>query len=131
MKILAVSGGIDSVVMLDYLAHSSDEPLFVVHFDHGIRSNSHEDAKFVERLAKEYKLPFECGCAKLGADCSEAAAREARYRFLFDLAKKHSASICVAHHVDDDVIGLDDAFLDIVLAILGLDGRDVSVESLG
>ena len=101
MKILAVSGGIDSVVMLDYLARSSDEPLFVAHFDHGIRSNSHEDAEFVERLAKEYKLPFECGHAKLGADCSEAAAREARYRFLFDLAKKHSASICVAHHADD------------------------------
>lgn len=101
MKILAVSGGIDSVVMLDYLAHNCDEPLFIAHFDHGIRSNSHEDAEFVERLAKEYKLSFKCGRAKLGADCSEAAAREARYHFLFDLAKKHSASVCVAHHADD------------------------------
>lgn len=101
MKILAVSGGIDSVVMLDYLAHNSDEELFVAHFDHGIRSNSHEDAEFVEGLAKQYKLPFKCGYAKLGKNCSEAEAREARYRFLFDLAKEYSAAICVAHHADD------------------------------
>lgn len=101
MKILAVSGGIDSVVMLDYLARNSKEPLFVAHFDHGIRSNSHEDAEFVECLSKKYKLPFACAHAKLGKGCSEATAREARYDFLNQLAKKHSATICVAHHADD------------------------------
>ena len=101
MKILAVSGGIDSVVMLDYLTHNDSELLFIAHFDHGIRQNSREDAEFVERLSREYRLPFECGHAKLGKDCSEAEARAARYRFLSDLSKKHSATICVAHHADD------------------------------
>ncbi len=101
MKILAVSGGIDSVVMLDYFAHNCDDELLVAHFDHGIRQNSHQDAEFVERLAKQYQLPFVCEQAKLGAGCSEANARKARYDFLYSLAEEHSAIICVAHHSDD------------------------------
>ena len=101
MKILAVSGGIDSVVMLDYLAKNTSEELLVAHFDHGIRSNSHEDAAFVEQLAARYDLPFVCRSAKLGTSCSESVARSARYDFLKSLAKEHSATLCVAHHADD------------------------------
>lgn len=97
-KILAVSGGIDSVVMLHYL---KDEKPIVAHFDHGIRPNSADDAKFVERLAHEYGLRFELGQARLGENCSEADARAARYVFLRGLAKKYDGIICVAHHADD------------------------------
>lgn len=97
-KILAVSGGIDSVVMLHLL---KDEAPIVAHFDHGIRPNSHEDAKFVEKLASEYGLEFEMKHANLGANCSEATARAARYDFLRDLAQKYDGRICVAHHADD------------------------------
>lgn len=97
-KILAVSGGIDSVVMLHYL---KDENPIVAHFDHGIRSNSVDDAKFVERLAHEYGLQFELGQARLGENCSEADARVVRYDFLRGLAKKYDGVICVAHHADD------------------------------
>ena len=99
-KILAVSGGIDSVVMLHLL---KDEHPIVAHFDHGIRSNSHEDAEFVERLAKEYGLVFEVKHAKLGKNCSEATARAARYDFLQEVAKKYDGIVCVAHHADDVV----------------------------
>lgn len=97
-KVLAVSGGIDSVVMLHLL---KDEQPIVAHFDHGIRSNSHEDAEFVGNLAKEYGLRFEVMRAELGEDCSEATARTARYDFLRKLAEKNDATICVAHHADD------------------------------
>ena len=97
-KILAVSGGIDSVVMLHLL---KDEQPIVAHFDHGIRSNSHEDAAFVERLANEYGLQFEMRRAELGANCSEASARVARYAFLRQLAEDNDGAICVAHHADD------------------------------
>ena len=99
MKILAVSGGIDSVVMLHQM---KDEPdILVAHFDHGIRSNSAEDCAFVERLAHEYGKPFVCEHAQLGENCSEAAAREARYAFLRRLAKEYDGKIYVAHHADD------------------------------
>lgn len=97
-KILAVSGGIDSVVMLHLF---KDEAPIVAHFDHGIRANSGEDAAFVERLALGYGLKYEVRHAKLGADCSEAKARAARYDFLREIAEKYDGVICVAHHSDD------------------------------
>ena len=99
MKILAVSGGIDSVVMLHYL--KDDPEILVAHFDHGIRSNSHEDCEFVQKLADQYGLQFVSERQELGEQCSEALARQKRYEFLQKLAQKHHGQICVAHHADD------------------------------
>ena len=57
MKIIvAVSGGIDSVVLLDMLARSGGHNLVVAHFDHGMRDDSAADARFVELLAAKYGL---------------------------------------------------------------------------
>lgn len=97
-KILAVSGGIDSVVLLHLF---KDEDPIVAHFDHGIRPNSRDDAAFVRSLAQKYGLRFELGQAKLGDKCGEAEARSRRYAFLGDLSKKNDATVCVAHHADD------------------------------
>jgi tRNA(Ile)-lysidine synthase len=104
--IVAVSGGVDSVVLLDMLAKeaspSSSIQLVVAHFDHGIRADSVDDSKFVGGLAKKYNLPFETERAELGAETSEADAREARYSFLKAVQQKHQASaIIMAHHQDD------------------------------
>ena len=63
-KVLAVSGGVDSVVMLH--KYKDDKDVIVAHFDHGIRDNSHEDCLFVEKLAKQYDLPFVFERAELG-----------------------------------------------------------------
>lgn len=101
MKIVAVSGGIDSVVMLDYLVNNTDEPILVAHFDHGIRVNSHEDAQFVERLASHYGVQFACRRAELGVNCSESTARAARYDYLKSLAREYNATLNVAHHAED------------------------------
>lgn len=102
--ILAVSGGIDSMVMLDMVYRSgeySSGNIIVAHFDHGIRENSAEDAKFVEKIAKSYGLEFVKDIAQLGSSTSEAEAREARYSFLLELAQKYQAPILTAHHLDD------------------------------
>ena len=77
--------------------------MIVAHFDHGIRQNSAEDARFVESLAKKYQLPFETKSEKLGEFASEDLARVRRYRFLRNLAKKYHARIVTAHHADDVV----------------------------
>lgn len=98
-KILAVSGGIDSVVMLHLLRHEKD--VVVAHFDHGIRPNSVDDCAFVKRLADKYHLPFESEQGKLGPNCSEADARAARYEFLNSLCDSPEDRIYVAHHADD------------------------------
>ncbi len=101
---MAVSGGIDSVALLHMLAQLSDQhQLIVAHFDHGIRDDSHEDARFVAALAEMYGLPFETQRVELGSNASEEQARQTRYAFLKEIAARHNASIVTAHHQDDVV----------------------------
>ena len=103
-KIVAVSGGVDSVVLLDILADAQSnlpKKIIVAHVDHGIRPESGDDRQFVEGLARQYRLPFFSTQLKLGASASEEEARRARYDFLFELAEQHQAVIATAHHQDD------------------------------
>lgn len=115
--VVAVSGGVDSVVLLDMLVNKKLPPTIyhlpfttyhlpptiyvVAHFDHGIRSDSAEDTAFVRQLAAKYELPFETKREELGANASEELARDRRYAFLREVAKKYDAKIMTAHHADD------------------------------
>lgn len=102
--IVAVSGGVDSVVLLDLLANRPHLNLVVAHFDHGMRSDSVEDRKLAQKLAQDYGLPFEFAEGKLGAEASEATAREARYDFLRRVCKKYTATAIITAHHQDDVL---------------------------
>jgi tRNA(Ile)-lysidine synthetase-like protein len=99
--IVAVSGGVDSVVLLDKLVRQGNHELVVAHFDHGIRPESADDARFVAALAHSYSLPFVVKREELGATASEELARNRRYAFLREQAKKNGAVIVTAHHADD------------------------------
>jgi tRNA(Ile)-lysidine synthase len=100
--VVAVSGGVDSVVLLHILRQIPNVHLTVAHFDHGIREDSAEDRKLVQALAKQHGLPFVYHRAELGAGVSEAVAREARYKFLHDVRRSSGAgAIITAHHQDD------------------------------
>lgn len=99
--IVAVSGGVDSVVLLDMMVRTGKYRLIVAHFDHGIRADSADDARFVEALAKKYGLPFFSRREELGEKASEEQARKRRYMFLRQLAAEHKATIVTAHHADD------------------------------
>lgn len=100
--VVAVSGGVDSVVLLDLLAKKPRLELVVAHFDHGIREDSAEDRKLVQKLAKHYKLPVFYKSGNLGPDASEATARAARYKFLRQTMTEQGArAIITAHHQDD------------------------------
>jgi len=101
--IVAVSGGVDSVALLDMLKRVPGHELVVAHFDHGIREDSRHDANFVSALARKYRLPFETIREELGQGASEELARERRYAFLRSIADKHDARIVTAHHSDDAV----------------------------
>lgn len=102
--VVAVSGGVDSVVLLDLLRMYPDVKLTVAHFDHGIRDDSHLDRAHVESLAKRYRLPFVFDKGRLGAGASEAEAREARYKFLDNVKTKTGAHAVVTAHHQDDVL---------------------------
>ena len=99
--IIAVSGGVDSVVLLDMMSKVGGNELIIAHFDHGIRDDSAEDAKFVAQLAEKYGHVFFSKREVLGKSASEELARTRRYEYLNALAKAHEAKVVTAHHLDD------------------------------
>jgi tRNA(Ile)-lysidine synthetase-like protein len=100
--VVAVSGGVDSMALLDVLRQQPGLKLIVAHLDHGIRDDSHLDRKLVQERAAQYGLPFVHHQAKLGPNASEAAARRARYGFLHTVRSASGAkAIITAHHQDD------------------------------
>jgi tRNA(Ile)-lysidine synthetase-like protein len=100
--VVAVSGGVDSMALLDMLRRQAGLKLVVAHFDHGIRQDSAEDRKLVQAFAKANGLKFIYEDGRLGANASEAKARDARYGFLRKVLKDtDSAAIITAHHQDD------------------------------
>ena len=64
--VLAVSGGVDSIALLDMLARMPELDLVVAHFDHGIRPESADDAAFVQELTELHNLP----CPDVGGGAS-------------------------------------------------------------
>ena len=99
--VVAVSGGVDSVVLLDMLSRVPGHDIIVAHFDHGIRDDSSDDARFVEGLARHYGYTFETKREELGSKASEDLARRRRYAFLRKIADAYGARIVTAHHADD------------------------------
>lgn len=100
--VIAVSGGVDSAVLLDVLSKLKKLELVVAHYDHGIRENSKDDRRFAQQLAKKYNLKFEYANGNLGKKASEVKARIARYSFLNQVVKKYNyLAIITAHHQDD------------------------------
>ncbi len=108
--VVAVSGGPDSVCLLDILyelKHDLGIELIVAHFNHGLRLSEDEyETRFVESLSVSLDLPFETKRAdeslcKRGPSLEERA-RHARYRFLEEV-KERSAShkIAVGHNLND------------------------------
>jgi len=100
--VVAVSGGVDSMVLLDVLRRLPGVELVVAHYEHGIREDSDEDRKLVEHVAEQYGLTYTYEHGHLGAGASEATARAARYAFLRTVKKQTGAkAILTAHHQDD------------------------------
>jgi tRNA(Ile)-lysidine synthase len=97
---VAVSGGLDSVALLDLLVETRRRhgaALSVVTIDHGLRPESADDAAFVEALAADRGLPCVRADLALGR-ASEAEARSARYA-VFDALEVDR--VALAHHRDD------------------------------
>lgn len=103
--VVAVSGGPDSVALLDLLARSRAAhhlAVVVAHADHGIHPDSPAVAATVGVFAASLGWTCEITELRLGSAASETAARDARYRWLHEVAARHGAvAILTAHHADD------------------------------
>ena len=106
----AVSGGVDSTVLLRALAHLRDEqrlsgPLYCVHVDHAVRADSRENARHVVELCD--RLDVQVDVRRLQFDQprpNEESMRAARYDALLAAAKQFDAGMLLtAHHADDNL----------------------------
>ena len=108
--LLAVSGGIDSVVMAE-LFHLAGYSFGIAHCNFSLRGKESEgDEAFVEKLAKNYHVPFyrkkflTAKEAKEKGISIQMAARELRYRWFEEILEKEKyACVATAHHLDDQV----------------------------
>jgi len=107
VAVVAVSGGADSVALLDLLstlAPTLGLTLVVAHVDHGIAADSRTVGRAVLELAARYGLEFELGELHLGPKATETAARAGRYAWLRDVQRRRGARYLVtAHHQDDQI----------------------------
>jgi len=107
--LIGVSGGRDSVVLLHALTERGYRKLIVCHLNHQLRGRSSDaDARFVQKLAADCDLDFELASTNVRRIAGkqkisiEIAAREARYKFFAQVAKRRGYStIFLAHHADD------------------------------
>jgi tRNA(Ile)-lysidine synthase len=130
--LIGVSGGRDSVALLHWLVGVGYERLVVCHLNHRLRGRSSDaDARFVRKLVDQYnqeivgqaprlpgkrsarptrtgRIQLELGSTNIRALAKkekmsiEAAAREARYAFFAETARRRNCrTIFVAHHADD------------------------------
>jgi tRNA(Ile)-lysidine synthase len=109
---VAVSGGADSVLLLEFMMALGRElglGLAVVHFNHGLRgAESEGDERFVRERAEERGLDLLLAGAKVARVAREqkknleATARELRYRFFFSLVRQGKIDkVATAHTADD------------------------------
>ncbi|MEM1442765.1 MAG: tRNA lysidine(34) synthetase TilS [Verrucomicrobiota bacterium] len=109
--LVAVSGGLDSIVLLHFLNGAGYRSLTVFHVNHQLRGEAAElDAELVSDTAGA--LDYECvsvgvEVAKYAEEkkCSiELAARELRYRRLQEIGMERDCPRAItAHHADDQV----------------------------
>jgi len=101
--ILAVSGGLDSMVLLDAAARVAHERIAAVAtFDHGTGAAARRAVAHVQREGNVRRVRVVVGRATHLRQ-SEAAWRTARWSFLTESARQEGANVVTAHSADDQV----------------------------
>ena len=112
--VLGVSGGPDSIAMLDILNQLKDEmnfEIYVVHINHNIRGkDADEDEEYVKKFCEKYNIKFFAkkidvpAIAKNKKIGTEEAGRKVRYEYFEEILKEtKSNKIAIAHNKNDKV----------------------------
>jgi tRNA(Ile)-lysidine synthase len=109
--LVAFSGGPDSTALVLLLLELKEEfpfQIYLAHFNHKLRKEADRDEKHVRKFAEKYNLPLVVGYknvkeyAKTYSKNIEEAARDLRYAFLKEKAKKINANkIALGHTITD------------------------------
>ena len=104
--LLAVSGGVDSVFMLRFMAKNSGRPLRVVHFNHGLREQSAVEEQLIRNQCGELGLELHVGYGdpdRMRSSRSlENEARRQRYSF-FGSVRSDDELLVTGHHANDQL----------------------------
>lgn len=104
--LLGVSGGIDSMFMLDFFHRNCAVPFRVVHFNHCLREVAAEEEAFVRNWCDRKDVTLIVGHgdpeAMRAAKSLEAEAREQRYGFMNSILMRDEL-IVTAHHANDQL----------------------------
>jgi len=108
--LLAVSGGVDSVVMT-HLINQSGYSFGIAHCNFQLRGQESDlDETFVQDIAKKYQVDFYCKkfetleFAEKKKISVQMAARELRYQwFEYLMKEKNYDFVAIAHHLDDQI----------------------------
>lgn len=151
--VVAVSGGPDSMCLLDTLYRLKDElefSILVAHVNHGIRIESDLEKEYVEKYCKERNIPFfylKVDVPKLSKEkkiSEETCGRMVRYDFFEKVIQENNADlIAVAHNLNDNIetillnqirgcglkglIGMDFKFNNIIRPLLTIEKKDILV----
>lgn len=111
--IVGVSGGADSICLLNILANLREEfnlALFVVHVNHCLRQEADFEEQYVREFSEKISVEFYSEkfdisqIAKERKLSTEEAARNVRYEYFYKIADKVGANkIAVAHNLNDNV----------------------------
>ncbi|WAJ72362.1 tRNA lysidine(34) synthetase TilS [Catenovulum adriaticum] len=107
---VGLSGGVDSVVLLDVLYQLSQDKsnnltfnLAAIHVHHGLSKNANTWQDFCFKFCQQRNIPFQAQQVSLIRDkrqSLEALAREARYQIFSELSDEHSVLV-TAQHLND------------------------------
>lgn len=101
--VIALSGGLDSVVLLELVAALRPRDLLALHVDHQLFPTSGEVADFCRRVCQDLQVDCEVVQVDVSSQGSiEARAREARYA-AFEAFLKPADLLLQAHHADDQI----------------------------
>lgn len=106
--LFAVSGGPDSVVLVDIAADnfpSIRKRMHIAYIHHGLRKNADKELEFVRSIAKKWNIPFhwkKINVSKSRDTSFEETARIKRYDALIKIAKKYNCTAILTAHTSDD-----------------------------
>ena len=108
--LLAVSGGVDSVVLCE-LCKQADYDFVIAHCNFQLREEeSDRDETFVRQLAERYKVQVfvnqfnTANYAEVNKLSAQVAARDLRYQWFSSIAKEENINwIVTAHHANDNI----------------------------
>lgn len=102
---IALSGGLDSAVLLDAVCKSYPrDTIIALHIHHGLQAQADQWLVFCEQLASSYQIGFDFRLLHLQEETGnvEARARTARYEALMDMCEEHDLDhLLLAHHQND------------------------------